>query len=508
MRNFVTIDNVPFDWEKRLHELNDYTLFVSDCFWMLKTEAYCEFYYNPSHFMGKIALSEMSNYILQRISRCSAVFNKGEIHYGTLPQGTQGTLHNTSIRFRQLESDMRIGNWFHAQGQNYATWKGKFICDDMYVESCERECSIHDINGSIVYDMIRMSCQSRTPNYIKSVFDLSVFDGVDVSKMTVLPYEDTEWDAAQWVEKFKYFSGDMQHIRKLRAEVFQHTVAVAKRGYYTLDGKEYPFAHEDTQSMINGSCYYDKPFDVYSYPTQDDETIISVENSDCLTVAKDLQDKGYNVAVLNMASRQNPGGGVLSGAGAQEENLFRRTNLFLSMFQFAKYANQYGLNKHQRQYPLDREYGGIYTPNAMVFRGKEKDGYPMLGPNSFRMSFIAVPGINHPDLKDEIHLADNMIEGTKNKMRTILRIGLRHGHDSLVLGALGCGAFCNPPSHIARLFHEVFEESEFKNKYRLICFAILDDHNSHKSHNPDGNYLPFVKEFHPKSKMNQTQSLS
>ena len=33
--------------------------------------------------------------------------------------------------------------------------------------------------------------------------------------------------------------------------------------------------------------------------------------------------------------------------------------------------------------------------------------------------------------------------------------------------------FCNPPSHIAQLFHEVFEEPEFKDKYRLISFAIL-----------------------------------
>ena len=72
---------------------------------------------------------------------------------------------------------------------------------------------------------------------------------------------------------------------------------------------------------------------------------------------------------------------------------------------------------------------------------------------------------------------------------------LRHGHDSLVLGALGCGAFCNPPSHIAKLFHEVFEEPEFKNKYRLISFAILDDHHAHRSHNPESNYLLFVKEF-------------
>ena len=247
--------------------------------------------------------------------------------------------------------------------------------------------------------------------------------------------------------------------------------------------------------MIKGTCFYDSPLDASSRPSSDYETVFTVENADCLTVAKGLKDRGYNIAVLNMASRQNPGGGVLNGAGAQEENLFRRTNLFLSMFQFARYANQYGLDMHRKQYPLDRNFGGIYTPDATVFRGEEKKGYPLLGDDSFRVSFIAVSGINRPALKDATHLADNMVEGTKNKMRTILRIGLLHGHDSLVLGAIGCGAFCNPPSHIARLFHDVFEEPEFKNKYRLVCFAILDDHNAHRSHNPEGNYLPFLKEF-------------
>lgn len=499
MKDFITIDNVFFNWEDRLRELDNYTLFVSDCFWMLQTEKFCEFYYNPCSYMGKIALSEIPSCVLQRINKCSVAFKKDEIYYGnrlfeTLP------LQASSVRFRKIEKDMRIGNWFHAQGQNYATWKSRFICDDMYVADGERECSIYDINGNVVYDMIRMRCQSRTPNYIKSVFDLSVFAGVDISEMTILPYEDVEWNATQWVDEFNSYSRcnykfEIQWIRNLRAKVFQHTVAVVKKGYYTIEGEKYILPKEDALSMIKDTCYYDKPFDVKTYPSSNDETIIIVKNSDCLTIAKDLQDKGYNIAVLNMASRQNPGGGVVSGAGAQEENLFRRTNLFLSMFQFARYANQYGIKMHQKQYPLDREFGGIYTPKATVFRGEEKDGYPMLGTNSFHMSFISVPSINHPDLKDETHLADNMIEGTKNKMRTILRIGLLNGHDSLVLGALGCGAFCNPPSHIARLFHEVFEEHEFKNKYRLICFAILDDHNSHKSHNPEGNYLPFVKEF-------------
>ena len=115
--------------------------------------------------------------------------------------------------------------------------------------------------------------------------------------------------------------------------------------------------------------------------------------------------------------------------------------------------------------------------------------------NPREMSFISVAGINHPELDKDGLIANWLVDGVKNKMRTIFRIGLQHGHDSLVLGALGCGAFANPPHHIARLFHEVMEELEFVNKYKLIVFAILDDHNSHKGHNPKGNYLPFLEEF-------------
>lgn len=63
--------------------------------------------------------------------------------------------------------------------------------------------------------------------------------------------------------------------------------------------------------------------------------------------------------------------------------------------------------------------------------------------------------------------------------------------DSIVLDAFGCGAFQNPPKHIARLFHEVIDEEEFKDKYKLIAFAILEDHNSPRG----GNLQPFIEEF-------------
>ena len=282
-------------------------------------------------------------------------------------------------------------------------------------------------------------------------------------------------------------------VRGLRVNEFRNTVAIVNQSHYTTEnGKDVHFPSDEM--MKSHTVFYDHEIHAPETAQRNEQTIVEVLNIDCLYAGVKLKEKGYNPAILNMASRQNPGGGVMTGAGAQEETLFRRTNLFRSLYQFAPYASQYGVHQSRHQYPLERNFGGIYTPDAIYFRESEQKGYALLD-NIVTLSFISVAGMNRPDLT-----ADNMIAGhhvgpIKNKIRTIFRIGLVHGHDSLVLGALGCGAFRNPPRHVARLFHEVMDEPEFANKYRYIVFAILDDHNAHQKHNPEGNFKPFLEEF-------------
>lgn len=66
-------------------------------------------------------------------------------------------------------------------------------------------------------------------------------------------------------------------------------------------------------------------------------------------------------------------------------------------------------------------------------------------------------------------------ELTKDKMRLCLRIAANQGHTMVVLGALGCGAFKNPPGEVVACWSEVLSESEFGGGwFAEIWFAVLD----------------------------------
>lgn len=312
-----------------------------------------------------------------------------------------------------------------------------------------------------------------------------------------MTFEDKEksWSAEAWKQEFAHCIQDKKFAfaRKLRAEVFQDTIKRVKRGQYISENGKLVRLPSD-ESMIEHTSFYKNEFAIEKRAEGRCDTKVEVVNEDTLAATKKLVDEGLHPAVLNMANRQNPGGGVYGGAGAQEENLFRRTNLFRSMFQFSPYAAIYGLKMSACQYPLDRNWGGVYTPQACIFRGTEADGYPLLD-EPYSADFIAVPAINNPELDGKGMIVPALAEATKNKMRTLFRIAYAKGNDSLVLGALGCGAFGNPPHHVAKLFREVMEEEEFRGAFKKVVFAILDDHNAYKKHNPEGNFKPFVEEF-------------
>ncbi|GMO36718.1 MAG: hypothetical protein Ta2B_16640 [Termitinemataceae bacterium] len=298
------------------------------------------------------------------------------------------------------------------------------------------------------------------------------------------------FDHLKWKDEFLKATAQKSGFRELRAAIFQGTIKLVQSSGYLVAGKQVII---DNSVII--SEYFNRPIELET--DEQFTTQFSVINSDCLEASQILLDSGLNPCVLNLANRQNPGGGVLGGAGAQEENIFRRTNLFMSLYQYAPYAKEYGIEKNVDSYPLDRNTGGVYSGNITVFRGSEQNGYCLLR-KPYKTNVVTVPALNRPELvmkNGAYYIVDSLIEPTKQKMRTILRIAGKYHHNALVLGAFGCGAFSNPPNHIARLFQEVFDEMEFRNKFKTIVFAIFENHHSGEKHNPNGNVLPFVEVF-------------
>jgi uncharacterized protein (TIGR02452 family) len=227
-----------------------------------------------------------------------------------------------------------------------------------------------------------------------------------------------------------------------------------------------------------------------------------------MDVAEQLIAQGYNPAILNLASAKRPCGGWDIGMGAQEESLCFSSTLSQSLYQFGdpKYKNvrDSGVAVREIGYPHDINYGGIYSPGVTFFRNNISKFYT-LRDTTFKCDVITVAalcfnGKSHYAGIDELsYRAEDggfTPEGREimlNKIRTIFRLGVEHGNDSIIAGGFGCGAYALLPSAVAPLFRVVMEEPEFKNKLRLIVFAILE--RPRRPQGYDGRFAPFYEEF-------------
>ena len=295
------------------------------------------------------------------------------------------------------------------------------------------------------------------------------------------------WDAKAWLDEFEASKQIPGGTRPVRAKVFQSTLQIVTNGgYQTTTG-----VNIELDKFYNNKALQDNIFCEREITLKDPQKLFvtntQVVNQDCLAYAKSLleQDSADDLCVLNMASAKNPGGGVYGGAGAQEEYLFRCSDYYRFLFQYADPASfdcekVYGIPHNPRHsYPLKRNFGGVYSHGVTIFRGTEANGYALLE-TPWKVNFVAVAANNiRRYMNGRTTIPDKFIPSTLSLIRTILRIAYNNGQRRLVLGAFGCGAFANPPGHMAQLFKQVFEEPEFQGLFREIHFAIIEDHNSH-----------------------------
>lgn len=188
---------------------------------------------------------------------------------------------------------------------------------------------------------------------------------------------------------------------------------------------------------------------------------------------------GKRVCVLNFASATNPGGGVTRGSSAQEEAICRCSTLYFSLIEQNIWKGFYAPHRAQKN-PLHND-DCIYTPGVVVF--KTDTAAPMTMPPE-EWYTVDVLTCAAPNLRErpsnrmnegDGHIRTKISRGElrqlhEKRMRRILGLAAAKGNEVMILGAFGCGAFCNPPEIVAEAMKTVIQE--YRKAFEVIEFAV------------------------------------
>ena len=285
-----------------------------------------------------------------------------------------------------------------------------------------------------------------------------------------------------------------------RAEVFKNNCEIFQAGAYeTVSGKTVIL---NPSPMLEGTVVYDAPIDVPEPVALSESPMTGVANVGCLEFGRELQLKGFNPVILNLADAYTACGFYEKGSSAQEESLCRQSTLSQSLYQYygSRQSEQSGVPFRGKKYPMDIRFGAIYSPHVTVFRKGSRDGFALMD-EPYETAIISCAALDFNEKHGKNHeyrAADGGFtqEGREimlSKIRAIYGVALAAGHDALVLGAFGCGAFRLRPELVAELFREVLFEPVFKNRFRAVTFAILE--KSGPESGIHGKFAPFYRIF-------------
>ena len=183
-----------------------------------------------------------------------------------------------------------------------------------------------------------------------------------------------------------------------------------------------------------------------------------------------------------MANAHFFGGGYLHGAGAQEENVFRRTGCYLNtgtgILSASADKNVVNSGKYTRDFS-DQVFGlNGHVPvfEGVCFKTEEADGY-RIRDDVFPFFELRSAAQN---LKSEDDVFDEAL--CETQIRAQFRSLAMISAQAVVLSAFGCGAFHNPPDRVAAVYKRVIEDVIGRNEcpnLKKIVFALINPNDAH-----------------------------
>ncbi|RKH30101.1 TIGR02452 family protein [Corallococcus praedator] len=250
-------------------------------------------------------------------------------------------------------------------------------------------------------------------------------------------------------------------------KIAEETLRITDQGTYVpLSGREVSIrdavAHAVQGTVLvrpGDFAHLTRPEPVSSYTIE----VTSEKTGDAARRLVELEGV-RNVFALNFASAVNPGGGFLTGAKAQEEDLARCSALYACLLKWPEY---YEVNRKVLS-PLYTDHF-LYSPEVPFFRNERYD----LLERPFPVSVLTAPAPNAKQLpvKDP-EVALKLREVLFDRALKVLQMAAHHGHRTLILGAWGCGAFRNNPRDAAEAFARGLETMQ--GAFSRVVFAVYE----------------------------------
>lgn len=201
---------------------------------------------------------------------------------------------------------------------------------------------------------------------------------------------------------------------------------------------------------------------------------VIVSKNRSFEAARPYAEQGFKTAVLNFASSTSPGGGVTSGASAQEECLCRVSTLYPCLKDESMWDAFYVPHRKAKN-PLHND-DIIYTKDVLVF--KDDDLQPLDKPFMVDVISCAAPTLrevttNRYNPSDGEHVdvtPQELLAIHEKRGRLILESAAVNGAEVLILGAFGCGAFRNDPMVVAQAYKNILPD--YLRYFRTIEFAV------------------------------------
>lgn len=202
-------------------------------------------------------------------------------------------------------------------------------------------------------------------------------------------------------------------------------------------------------------------------------TVCQVVSADSFEAMRQMRTAGAQeatIGVLNLASDLYPGGGwdtVLSET--QEEALCYSSTLFGA------------LDAERDRYPWPNtgpgSDAGLFSPGIVVWKDtlpRQCAPLPEADRAVVAVLTVAAPRGPKRDPTGNWFADGPVLDDMRRKIRLVFRMAARRGRTNLILGAMGCGAYCCPQRGVAQEMRRVMLEPEWAGWFERVWVAVVD----------------------------------